>query len=46
MINKSKVASYVLASVAGVLFVTGIALLTNEGGAGDNGTHEETTIND
>lgn len=46
MTNKSTVVSCVLASLAGVCFVTGISLLTNEGSAVNNGTHKEIIIND
>lgn len=45
MTNKSTVVSCVLASLAGVCFITGISLLTNEGGSAENGTHKEITIN-
>lgn len=45
MSNKSTVVSCVLASLAGICFVTGVALLTSEGSVVDNGTHEEITAN-
>lgn len=45
MNKKSTVVSYVLAALAGVCFATGIALLSDEGGAVSNGIHEETNIN-
>ena len=33
MANKSTIVSYVLAALSGVCFVTGVALLSNEGSA-------------
>lgn len=45
MTNKSKVISGVLATLAGVCFITGIALLTNEGSSAENGTYKETIVN-
>lgn len=45
MTNKSKVVSYILAAISGVCFVTGIALLTDEGSAVNHGVREETNIN-
>jgi hypothetical protein len=44
MTKISKVTSYVLAALAGVCFVTGVALLTDEGSAMKNGLREETNI--
>ena len=41
----SNTVSYVLAALAGVCFVTGVALLTDEGSAMNNGLREETDIN-
>lgn len=37
MANKSTVVSYVLAALSGVCFVTGVALLSNEGSAVNHG---------
>lgn len=45
MINMHNVVSYALAALAGVCFVTGLALLSDEGSAEHNGSHEETYIN-
>lgn len=44
MKTKSTVVSYVLAALAGVCFVTGVALLTDEGSAMKNGIREKTSI--
>lgn len=41
MINGSTVMSYTLAALAGVCFVTGLALLSNEGSAIEHGLREE-----
>ena len=46
MKNKTKTVSYTLAALAGVFFATGIALLSDEGSAANNGTCEETDFND
>lgn len=45
MKNKSNVISYVLAALSGVCFVTGVALLSNEGSAMIHGACKETNIN-
>lgn len=45
MKDKSTVVSYVLAALAGVCFVTGIALLTDEGSATKRRVCEKTNIN-
>lgn len=42
MNNGTTVVSYVLAALAGVCFVTGISLLSNEGSVINNGSYEET----
>lgn len=39
------VMSCTLAALAGICFVTGLALLSNEGGALEHGTREKTYIN-
>ena len=41
MINGSTVISYTLAALAGVCFVTGIALLSNEGSVIEHGARKE-----
>lgn len=41
MTNKSTVVSCVLASLAGVCFITGMTLLTSEGSSANNGTYKE-----
>lgn len=47
MTNKStNVVSYVLAALAGVCFVTGVALLSDEGSAVNHGVREEANLND
>lgn len=46
MKNKSKAVYYTLAALSGVFFTTGIALLSDEGSAANNGTREETNFND
>ncbi len=46
MTKKSKVVSCILAVLSGVCFVSGMALLTNEGSAVDYGTREETDFDD
>lgn len=46
MTTKSTVVSYVLAALAGVCFVAGISLLSDEGSAIDHGTREETNFDD
>lgn len=45
MTNKSTVVSCMLATLAGVCFITGMTLLTSEGSAAVNGTYEEITSN-
>lgn len=45
MKDKTTVVSYVLAALAGVCFVTGIVLLTDEGSAMNDGVREKTNIN-
>lgn len=45
MKNKTTVVSYVLAALAGACFISGIALLTDEGGAIEHGVREKTDIN-
>lgn len=45
MINKSTVVSCVLASLAGVCFITGMTLLTSEGSAANDGAYKEITAN-
>lgn len=44
MMNKSSVVSYALAALAGVFFVTGITLLSDEGSAAKNGVREEANL--
>lgn len=44
MNNGSTIISCVLAALAGVCFVTGVTLLSNEGSELDHGTREETRI--
>ena len=46
MKNKTNAVSYTLAAIAGVFFVTGIALLSYEGSSVSNGTREEINFND
>jgi hypothetical protein len=41
MANGSTVISYTLAALAGVCFVTGLALLSNEGSVVDHGARKE-----
>lgn len=41
MNNGSTLISYALAALAGVCFVTGIALLSDEGSEVDHGTYQE-----
>ena len=45
MNNGSTVVSCTLAALAGLCFVTGIALLTDERGVDEHGPREETYIN-
>lgn len=45
MNNGSTIISYALAALAGVCFVTGISLLSNEGSVIEHGSHEKTHIN-
>ena len=45
MKDKTTVVSYVLAALAGVCFVTGMALLTDEGSAMKDGVCEKANIN-
>ena len=45
MTNKSTVVSCVLASLAGVCFITGMTLLTSEGSSSNHGTYKETATN-
>lgn len=45
MNNASNVVSYALAALAGVFFVTGLALLTDEGSAVNYGPGEKNHIN-
>jgi hypothetical protein len=45
MNNGSTVISYALAALAGVCFVTGIALLSDEGSVMKHGSSEKTYIN-
>lgn len=45
MNNGSTVVSCALAALAGVCFVTGLALLSNEGSVVDYGPRKETYIN-
>jgi hypothetical protein len=44
MKSKSKIVSYVLAALSGVCFVSGIAVLSIEGSAADNGVCKKTNI--
>lgn len=44
MNNGSSIVSYVLVALAGVCFVTGVSLLTNEGSDISHGSYEETHI--
>lgn len=46
MADKPTVVSCVLAVLAGVCFVTGVSLLTDEGSDLRNGAREETNFND
>lgn len=45
MKSKSTIVSYALAALAGVCFVTGITLLTDEGSATKHGVCKEANIN-
>jgi hypothetical protein len=45
MNNGSTVVSYTLAALAGLCFVTGVALLSNEGSVIDHGPREENYSN-
>lgn len=45
MNNRSTVVSCALAALAGVCFVTGLALLSDEGSVVDHGPREENHIN-
>lgn len=45
MNNGSTVISYTLAALAGVCFISGLALLSNEGSVVDHGPRKEIHIN-
>ena len=45
MNNGSTVISYALAALAGICFVTGLSLLSDEGSEKDHGPREENHIN-
>lgn len=45
MNNKSTVVSYALAALAGLCFVTGISLLSDEGSVTDHGPRKENVSN-
>lgn len=45
MNNSSTIISYALAALAGVCFITGVALLTDEGSDLNNGKREEIHCN-
>ena len=44
--NKKTAISYILATLSGICFVTGISLLVYEGSAEKHGKYEETVVND
>lgn len=46
MADKPTVVSCILAALAGVCFISGISLLSNEGSAVKNGVCEKTDFND